>query len=69
MAKKKTIQLEAGTQGKKTVWIGAPTACYDEVTKPLSKDKLHILYFSLEQAEAVIEMLQTEIARQRGELN
>ena len=64
MAKKVTI--EAGTSGKKHVWIGAPTECYDEVTKSLSGRSLHILRFTLDQAEAVIQMLRVEIDRQRG---
>ena len=64
MAKKVTI--EAGTSGEKHVWIGAPTECYDEVTKPLSRRSLHILRFPVDQAEAVIQMLPVEIDRQRG---
>lgn len=62
--KKSLIQLEAGTCGK-DVWIGAPTQCYEEAEKPLSGNRLHILRFTTEQADAVIEMLQTEVARQR----
>lgn len=70
MAKKRksTLMLEAGTCGK-DVWIGAPTQCYEEVTKPLTARSLHILRFTLEQAESVIEMLRTEIDRQRGLLS
>lgn len=62
----KSVTIEAGTSGKKHVWIGAPTDCYDEVTKPLTQRSLHILRFTLDQAEAVIEMLRVEIDRQRG---
>jgi len=63
--KKALAQLEAGTCGK-DVWIGAPTECYEEAKKPLSGNRLHILRFTPEQADAVIEMLQTEVDRQRG---
>lgn len=63
--KRASAQLEAGTCGT-DVWIGAPTACYDEAKKPLSGNRLHILRFTLAQADAVVEMLQTEIDRQRG---
>ena len=62
----KSVTIEAGTSGKKRVWIGAPTICYDEITKPMTGRSLHVLSFTLEQAEAVIEMLRTEIDRQRG---
>jgi len=63
--KRSVVMLEAGTVGK-DVWIGAPTECYEEVTKPFTARSLHILRFTLEQAESVIEMLRTEIDRQRG---
>ena len=68
MPSRKLAQLEAGTVGKKDVWIGAPDRLYEHATKPLSGDSLHVLRFTLPQAEAVIEMLQTEIDRQRGKL-
>ena len=66
MAKKQEF-IEAGTSGKNRVWIGATSACYDEVTKPLTKQKLHILSFTIEDAEAVVEMLQTEIDRVKAD--
>ena len=62
MAKRKDF-IEAGTSGADRVWIGAPSSCYDEVTKPISKRKLHVLCFKIHDAEAVIQMLQAEIDR------
>lgn len=59
----KTIQLEAGTQGMDRVWIGAPVECYDTVKKPLTERELHVLHFSVPQAEAVISMLKAEVRR------
>lgn len=65
-AKMPSIKLEAGTSGGYRVWVGAPPSCYDFVRKPVSGEEMHILSFTCEQAEAVIEMLRTEIDRLRG---
>lgn len=62
MAKRKDF-IEAGTSSTDRVWIGAPSSCYDEVTKPISKRKLHVLCFKIHDAEAVVQMLQAEIDR------
>ena len=59
--KPKAVVLEAGEASSGRVWIGAPTGCYDEVTR--LSGKLHILMFTVEQAKAAIEMLQDEIDR------
>lgn len=65
-AKVPKIKLEAGTVGEYRVWIGAPSCCYDFVRKPIGGEEMHVLCFTCEQAEAVIEMLQTEVNRLRG---
>jgi hypothetical protein len=62
------VTLKAGSTGDNKVWIGAPQECYDEVTAPFSKQKLHMLVFTIPQAEAAIEMLFDEVDRlKRGE--
>lgn len=61
------VAIEAGTTRKNRVWIGAPPSCYDQVSSNLMGNKtLHVLHFSVKQAEAVIEMLQDEINRVKG---
>ncbi len=58
------ITLEAGTiDGSDRVWIGAPAEIHDEVASGLSTKRIHVMHFSLEQAEAVCQMLRTEIRR------
>ena len=64
--KKQEVQLEAGhVPSTGRVWIGAPVQCYEEVRKPLTGRTLHVLHFTISQAEAVVEMLQEEIDRQK----
>lgn len=62
---KKPVTLQSGTIGKERVWIGAPTSCYEELTESIShccsRERLHILCFTIDEAEAVIAMLQVEI--------
>lgn len=60
------IVIKAGTSGSRHVWIGASEECYDTATPPLTHCRIHILRFTLKQAEVVIEMLRKEIDRQRG---
>jgi hypothetical protein len=69
MSKQKGITLEAGSSSEGKIWIGAPDECYDVVIKPFSKKQLHILLFTIPQAEAVIEMLNNEIERMKDESN
>lgn len=56
------VTISTGESGEK-IWIGAPTVCYDEVSTPFSGNRIHILSFTLKQAKAVVEMIQTEIDR------
>jgi hypothetical protein len=68
------ITLEAGTTDRSNrVWIGGPAEIYDTVSSPLTKREIHVLHFSIEQAEAVCQMLRAEIrrvkCRRRKELN
>lgn len=60
------ITLQAGETESGKVWIGAPDDCYDYVQGSMSRDRLHILCFTIKQAEAAIAMLQTEIERQKN---
>lgn len=63
MAKDGTI--ETGFIGN-DIWIGREGDRYELVPK-LRRD-IHILRFSLKEAEAAVEMLQKEIARKKKEL-
>lgn len=57
--------IEAGTVGDKQVWIGAPASHYEEAVHAMSGEKVHVLRFTLNEADAVCRMLRTEIRRVR----
>ena len=57
---KKTIQ--AGNVGNE-VWIGRFEPYYDTAKQRLNGTRVHILRFSVKEAQAAIEMLQAEIDR------
>lgn len=62
-AKKPKRIIEAGTSSEGTVWVGVPSECYDEYTRP--RGKMHLFVLSPDEAEAVIEMLRENIDRVR----
>ena len=60
-----SVTIEAGTvPGTRRVWIGMPAERYDEVKGVFGRTR-HILQFTPKEAEAAIEMLQTELDRVR----
>jgi hypothetical protein len=61
---KQRATIETGTVGD-DVWVGVPPQRYDEVRRSLSGKTLHVFRFTVDEAEAVIQMLQTEVARQK----